>query len=99
MSIEKNNEQMELEIQIDDETAQGKYVNLAMINHTETEFVIDLVFVQPQQPTARVISRIISSPRHTKRLISALAENIRKYEDSFGKIDGNLLDLEDLLVH
>lgn len=76
-----------LQIQIDDETAQGMYINLALVNHTETEFTIDAMYVQPQQPKAKVRARLISSPQHTKRLLKALDENVRRYEDRFGEID------------
>ncbi|RME20368.1 MAG: DUF3467 domain-containing protein [Deltaproteobacteria bacterium] len=79
--------QMKLQIQLDEETAQGAYVNLALVNHTETEFVFDFIFVQPQQPRAKVRARIISSPKHTKRLLMALQDNIAKYESRFGEID------------
>jgi hypothetical protein len=76
-----------IQIQLDEETAQGCYVNLAMLNHTETEFTMDFIYVQPQQPKAKVRSRIISSPKHTKRLLEALKENVAKYEKRFGTID------------
>lgn len=78
---------VQIQIQLDEETAQGMYVNLAMVNHTETEFTVDLMYLQPQQPKAKVRARIISSPKHTKRLLAALQENIRRYEDRFGAID------------
>ena len=76
----------ELHIQLDDDIAQGTYVNLAMVNHTETEFIMDFVYVQPQQPRAKVRSRILSSPKHTKRLLLALQDNVKKYEAKFGEI-------------
>lgn len=76
----------EIKIEIDEVTAQGVYVNLAMIGHTETEFIIDFIFVQPQVPKAKVRARIITSPQHMKRLLIALEENIRKYESQFGEI-------------
>jgi hypothetical protein len=76
-----------IQIQLDDDVAQGMYVNLAMVNHTETEFTIDLMYLQPQQPKAKVRARAISSPQHTKRLLLALQENIRRYEERFGQID------------
>jgi hypothetical protein len=79
--------EVQLQIQLDDELASGKYVNLAMVNHTETEFVFDFIYVQPQQPKARVLSRIITSPRHMKRLVSAMQENLAKYEARFGPIE------------
>ena len=76
-----------LQIQIDDDVSQGIYTNLALVNHTETEFTIDAMYVQPQQPRAKVRARLISSPQHTKRLLKALEENIRRYEERFGTID------------
>jgi hypothetical protein len=79
-----------VEIQLDERTAQGEYANLAIINHTETEFVLDFIFVQPQQPgqpvRGKTFSRIISSPAHTKRLMLALQQNVLRYERRFGEI-------------
>ena len=77
---------MQLKIELDDVTAQGIYANLAMIGHTETEFTMDFIYLQPQQPKGKVRSRIISTPNHAKRFLMALDENIKKYEKSFGPI-------------
>jgi len=84
---EKKKKEMKLEIQLDEETAQGVYANLAVVNHSETEFTLDFMFVQPQAPRAKVGSRIITSPRHVKRLISALEDNLRRYEKTYGTVD------------
>ena len=73
-------------IEADENTAQGVYANLAGISHTETEFVLDFLFLQPDQPKARIRARIISGMVHTKRFQRALQENIKKYEDRFGPI-------------
>jgi len=78
---------VKVKIHLDDEVAQGMYVNLALVNHTETEFTIDAMYLQPQEPKARVRTRLISSPQHTKRLMVALQENVRRYEERFGPID------------
>lgn len=78
--------QVNIQIQIDEEVAQGAYSNLVMIKHTETEFVYDFIYVQPQQPKAKVRARIICSPRHAKQLLRALGENIKIYEERFGPI-------------
>jgi hypothetical protein len=78
---------LQIQIQLDEEVAQGVYANLALVNHTETEFTIDVMYLQPQQPRAKVRARIISSPKHTKRLLGALQENIRRYEERFGTIE------------
>ena len=76
----------QVQIEIDDATAQGVYANLALISHTETEFVLDFIYVQSQAPKGKVRTRIVSSPSHTKRLLSALAENVKRYEEKFGAL-------------
>jgi len=78
--------QVPLKIQLDDDMAQGAYSNLVMINHTESEFVVDYIYVQLQQPKAKVRARVITSPRHAKQVLRALTENIRLYEEKFGTI-------------
>jgi len=78
---------VQLQVSMDDETAQGAYVNMATVSHTETEFVLDFLFVQPQQPRAKVRSRVITSPRHLKRLIGALQDSLHRYEQRFGTVE------------
>jgi hypothetical protein len=77
----------QIQIDLDETTAQGAYSNLVLINHNENEFVLDFAYIQPAAPRARVRARIISSPRHTKRLLRALEVNLKRYEERFGKID------------
>jgi hypothetical protein len=81
--------QPQLQIQLPPEVANGAYVNLTLVNHTETEFVFDFIYIQPLEPRATVRSRIISSPRHAKRLLAALQENVQRYEQRWGSIDGD----------
>jgi hypothetical protein len=76
----------EMQIEIDDATAQGAYSNLAMIAHSDSEFILDFIFVQPQAARAKVRSRVLVSPAHAKRLLAALKENISKFEAKFGEI-------------
>jgi len=76
----------EIQIEIDDLTAQGVYSNLAMISHSDSEFILDFIYVQPQAPRAKVRARVLTSPAHAKRLLAALKENIAKYEARFGEI-------------
>ncbi len=77
----------ELKIDVDRETAKGRYANMAVISHTANEFLIDFALLQPQGP-ALVVSRIITSPAHAKALLNSLAENIRRYEEAYGPIEG-----------
>ena len=76
-----------IQLQIDDATAQGLYTNFVMINHAENEFVLDFAYLQPSSPAAKVRARIVSSPRHTKRLLAALQKNVERYEERFGTIE------------
>jgi hypothetical protein len=76
-----------IQLQMDEQTSLGRYSNLVLINHTENEFLLDFAFLQPGNPKAKVVARIISSPRHTKRLLRALQKNIERYEERFGEID------------
>ncbi len=75
-----------INIELDESIAQGLYSNLVIVNHSPTEFVLDFINVMPGAPKAKVRSRIILTPEHTKKFINALAENLDKYEKSFGKI-------------
>lgn len=85
--MEEPKPEMKVEIQLDEEIAQGIYANMAVVNHSETEFTIDFIFMQPQAPRGKVRTRIITSPQHCKRLLRALEENLRNYEQTFGRID------------
>jgi Protein of unknown function (DUF3467) len=80
-------QQVQIQLQIEDAVANGAYVNMALLNHNETEFVIDFIYVQPQAPKAVVRARVINSPKHMKRFLLAMQENVAKYEAQFGKID------------
>ena len=79
-------EKKQVQIEIDDVTAQGLYSNLAFITHSEQEFIMDFLFLSPQQPKAKVRSRIITSPKHAKRFLAALIDNVKKYESRYGAI-------------
>jgi hypothetical protein len=83
----KNPQPVQVKIELDPETAQGMYINMAMVNHNEAEFTLDFIYVQPQEPKGKVRARIISSPKHTKRLLMALQDSIAGYERKFGVID------------
>ena len=76
----------QLSIELDDKVAKGVYSNLAIINHSSTEFVVDFVSVMPGMPKGKVRSRIILTPEHAKRLLIALDENIHKFENAYGNI-------------
>jgi hypothetical protein len=76
----------QINIELSEDIAEGIYSNLAMIAHSNSEFVIDFIRLMPGVPKAKVKSRIVITPEHAKRLSNALIDNIRKYEDTFGDI-------------
>lgn len=84
---ENRNQPPALNIELSEETAEGIYSNLAIISHSNSEFVVDFIRLMPNVPKAKVKSRIILTPQHAKRLLSALRENVVKFEAQFGKID------------
>lgn len=78
--------QNQINIELTEEVAEGVYSNLAMIAHSNSEFVIDFIRLMPGVPKAKVKSRIVITPEHAKRLLAALKDNIDKYEAAFGAI-------------
>ena len=84
---DENQNGNQLNIELPESVAEGTYSNLAIITHSNTEFVIDFIRIMPGMPQARVKSRILLTPQHAKRLAKALMENISKFEASHGKID------------
>ena len=76
----------QLNIELNEEIAQGIYSNLAVITHSSSEFVIDFVRIMPGVPKANVKSRIILTPEHAKRLLLALQDNLKKFETLNGPV-------------
>ncbi len=77
--------QQQIQIKADDQTAKGVYTNNLIIGHTKEEFVLDFLNVFP--PQGSLVSRVFTSPGHAKRILNALKDNVKKYEDQFGKIE------------
>ena len=83
---EEKKKQNQINIELPEEVAEGTYSNLAIISHSHSEFVADFIRLVPNVPKAKVKSRVILTPTHAKRLMRALADNIKKYESQFGTI-------------
>ena len=83
--MEEQNEN-QLNIELSEEVAEGVYSNLAIITHSNSEFVMDFIRVMPGVPKAKVKSRILLTPQHAKRLAAALQDNISKFEAVHGSI-------------
>ena len=75
----------EIKIRVKDEDLKGVYSNLMQVLHTKEEFVLDFFLTAP--PEGILATRIIMSPGHIKRMLKAIEENLRKYEEKFGKIE------------
>jgi len=81
-----NQQQEQINIELDETIAEGIYSNLAIINHSSSEFVLDFVSIMPGIPKAKVKSRIVLTPQHAKRLLKAIGENIHRFESAHGEI-------------
>ena len=79
-------QQGQVNIELSEEMAEGVYSNLAIINHSPSEFVVDFVQMMPGVPKAKVKSRIVITPQHAKRLLNALGDNVKRFEQQFGTI-------------
>lgn len=76
----------QINIELDEGVAQGIYSNLAIINHSQSEFVIDFVTIMPGVPKSKVKSRIVLTPQHAKRFLKALNDNVARFENAHGEI-------------
>ena len=83
---ENKPKETQLNIELPEEIAEGIYSNLAVITHSNQEFVIDFIRIMPGIPKAKVKSRIVVTPEHAKRLLRALQENLKKFESLHGHI-------------
>ena len=72
------------QIKIADNIPGAEYANMMQVNHTKDEFM--MMFINLAGPSGRVVSKVITSPGHLKRIVSALQENLKKYEDAHGEI-------------
>jgi len=77
----QNPSQNQIQIELTEEIAQGTFANLAIIAHSPSEFIIDFIRIVPGMPKAKVKSRIILTPDNAKRLLYALQDNIRKFDE------------------
>ena len=78
-----------IRVNLDDNVAQGEYVNFANIIHSQSEFVIDLGRVVPGRNDVKIYSRVILTPLHAKQLLEALGHNLSLYEQKYGEVRGD----------
>jgi hypothetical protein len=65
---------------------QVRYANFALIMHTPSEIILNFTSVLPGMTSAKINDRIVMTPMHAKMMLTALAENLQKYEAQFGEI-------------
>ena len=74
----------QVQITFPDQLKGGVYSNNMVVTHTKEEFIMDFMMIAP--PAGAVTSRVIISPGHMKRILAALQDNVKQYEERFGKI-------------
>jgi len=74
----------EVKVSFPESVRGGVYCNNLLITHTKEEFILDFMMITP--PVGSVTARVVTSPGHMKRMVSALTENLKKYESKFGKL-------------
>ena len=82
MNPQQQNPEGAIDVELSEEIAEGVYANLAMIAHSNSEFILDFIRLMPGVPKAKVKARIILTPEHAKRLLEALRENISRFEEA-----------------
>ena len=87
MNGQQPQQQQQINIKIEDAVLKGAYANAMAVSHSKEEFVLDFLNIYPWQKAGIVSARVITSPGHMKRIVKALTENLKKYEDKFGKIE------------
>ena len=72
-------------IKADDDTATGRFANLAQVGSSHDSFVLDFAFVQG--PVGWLLSRLLLSPQHAKRFHAVLGDTLARHEERYGVID------------
>ena len=76
----------QINIELDEKISSGEYANFVVVTHSPAEFVMDFTRILPGVPKAKVHSRVIMAPQHAKAYLTALMDNIKKYESKHGEI-------------
>lgn len=78
------NQAKKQQIKIADNIPGAEYANAMQINHNNDEF--HLMFLNIMGASGRVTGKVITSPGHYKRMIAAMTDNLKKFEEKFGEI-------------
>ena len=90
-----NSKSKEIQIELSENVAQGTYANLAVISHSMSEFILDFIRVVPGMPKAQVKSQVILTPDNAQRLLFALQDNLKKFEEQ--QKSGRTANFEDFV--
>ena len=78
--------QQQVQIKADEKELLGQYSNLVVVHHNAEEFTLNFIYMFPTVPQGKLVSSLIISPKHAKRLMHALQENVARFEAQFGKL-------------
>lgn len=78
-------QEQQIQIRATDDKLKGDYTNVMRVSHNREEFVLDFLSVIP--PTGVLCSRVLVSPRHFKRMVRTMQENLKNYEENFGPLE------------
>ena len=81
---EQKKQPRQVQVKVTDDVLGGVYSNHMMVTHTREEFFLEFFTMLPN--VGKLASRVIVSPGHLKRILGALSENLRRYEENFGSI-------------
>jgi hypothetical protein len=85
-------QQQNINVKIPDDILKGAYANNMFVSHTKEEFILDFInitfFPPPGQGVA--VAKVITNPGHFKRMVAAINDNLKRYEEQFGKIEDQL---------
>ncbi len=76
----------QINLEVGDKESEGIYSNFVVISHSLSEFVLDFARVLPGVPKSKVFARIVMTPSNVRALLNALEQNVKKFEEQYGKI-------------
>jgi len=86
MSNNKAPAQQNIKVELSNDEGIVKYSNFVIVSHSPEEFVLDFAHILPGKEEAKVIARIIMTPKNAKNFLMAISNNIANFERQFGEI-------------
>jgi hypothetical protein len=62
------------------------YANAVIVSQTHSEIILDFTQVMPNDPRARIQTRVAMTPANAKAFLRALEENLNRFEARHGEI-------------